>query len=623
LQSIFFAEDRIENVTVIHAENTVGKTSILNAFRFVLYANPESKGKRIELSQLMNRKALREGQSDFEVELRFTSNGQSYEISRKGWKEGTEWISTATLKIDQSAIPRDQIEKRINEIAPQEISRFFLFDGELLEEYEALLDQDNHDAEKIKSSIEKVLGVPSLLSALEAVESSVSYFRKAQVEEDRKGQAEKQAAGVLKQLMEDKSKSVLDRDGIQGDLGRVVRDLAVLRERLSKHQEKFKEHEEMKQTEGMRDVIVSNLKAKEGEHRESLSRLWLSLCKNRIVSCLPQSSGRSLDEDFLKNLIGQAISDCACPVCENSLNDHSIRALHEKLSAISEVKDSIGIKSLKSALAEINIRDDSVPSLESIRQEEAAIIYMERDRDDYNDKIKELALRLKGFGAEEVQLMYKQEAALESQKENLDSSLSRILGKIQEIDNNMAIQDKIIASGEGVAGRTSRYVSTGVAIEQALRSSVEKLRNELRQIVERKASDAFMNFTTRHRDYRGLRINENYGLEIINADDEVVPLRSAGASQIVALSLIMGLNNTGKSPGPVIMDTPFGRLDLGHRSKIVEFMPKSARQFVVFVHSGELDPKSDVYLKSLSERVGKSYEVRSLDSDYSEIGASL
>jgi DNA sulfur modification protein DndD len=287
------------------------------------------------------------------------------------------------------------------------------------------------------------------------------------------------------------------------------------------------------------------------------------------------------------------------------------------------VKDSIGIKSLKSALAEINIRDDSVPSLESIRQEEAAIIYMERDRDDYNDKIKELALRLKGFGAEEVQLMYKQEAALESQKENLDSSLSRILGKIQEIDNNMAIQDKIIASGEGVAGRTSRYVSTGVAIEQALRSSVEKLRNELRQIVERKASDAFMNFTTRHRDYRGLRINENYGLEIINADDEVVPLRSAGASQIVALSLIMGLNNTGKSPGPVIMDTPFGRLDLGHRSKIVEFMPKSARQFVVFVHSGELDPKSDVYLKSLSERVGKSYEVRSLDSDYSEIGASL
>ena len=44
------------------------------------------------------------------------------------------------------------------------------------------------------------------------------------------------------------------------------------------------------------------------------------------------------------------------------------------------------------------------------------------------------------------------------------------------------------------------------------------------------------------KSYRGLEINDNYGLEIIDASGGHVAVRSAGAEQIVALSLIDGLN---------------------------------------------------------------------------------
>jgi DNA sulfur modification protein DndD len=94
--------------------------------------------------------------------------------------------------------------------------------------------------------------------------------------------------------------------------------------------------------------------------------------------------------------------------------------------------------------------------------------------------------------------------------------------------------------------------------------------------------------------YRGLEINQNYGLSIVDSSDRYVSLRSAGAEQVVALSLIDGLNRTGRAAGPIVMDTPFGRLDLRHRDNILAYLPTVASQFVLLVHSGEIRPETDL-----------------------------
>jgi hypothetical protein len=46
-----------------------------------------------------------------------------------------------------------------------------------------------------------------------------------------------------------------------------------------------------------------------------------------------------------------------------------------------------------------------------------------------------------------------------------------------------------------------------------------------------------------------------------------LPIVSAGSEQIVALSLIGALNRCATREGPVVMDTPFGRLDRRHGSE--------------------------------------------------------
>ena len=122
---------------------------------------------------------------------------------------------------------------------------------------------------------------------------------------------------------------------------------------------------------------------------------------------------------------------------------------------------------------------------------------------------------------------------------------------------------------------------------------------------------------TTQRSYRGLEINDNYGLQIIDASGRDVAVRSAGAEQIVALSLIDGLNRTGRAAGPIIMDTPFGRLDLNHRDNILSYLPLVTSQFVLLVHSGEIRKETDLAI--IAERVGAVYEIREISSTQSRL----
>jgi DNA sulfur modification protein DndD len=142
------------------------------------------------------------------------------------------------------------------------------------------------------------------------------------------------------------------------------------------------------------------------------------------------------------------------------------------------------------------------------------------------------------------------------------------------------------------------------------------LRDKLRNEVGRNASDAFRELTTEP-EFEGLQINENFGLDIVDNRGRVIAERSAGAEQVVALSLMDGLSKTAGKKAPIIMDTPFGRLDRHHRANILKYLPTMAEQVVLLVHSGELDIEED--LQGIRNKVGGLYEISSLKSSQSTI----
>jgi DNA sulfur modification protein DndD len=126
-------------------------------------------------------------------------------------------------------------------------------------------------------------------------------------------------------------------------------------------------------------------------------------------------------------------------------------------------------------------------------------------------------------------------------------------------------------------------------LHDLFKESVDVYRDQLRHRVEADASRYFRQLTTEP-DYAGLRINDSYGLTIVHRDGSDIPVRSAGAEHVVALSLVAALQNNAQLRGPIVIDSPFGRLDGGHRARIVETLPDMADQVIVLVYEEELPP---------------------------------
>ena len=136
--------------------------------------------------------------------------------------------------------------------------------------------------------------------------------------------------------------------------------------------------------------------------------------------------------------------------------------------------------------------------------------------------------------------------------------------------------------------------------------AVDAYRERLRGRVEKDATALFVKLTSEP-EYNALRINDNYGLTIVHKDGSAIPVRSAGAEHIVALSLMGALQRNAPLRGPIVMDSPFGRLDQVHTTKVVQALSSMADQVLLLVYERELDAKKARNL--LEGKLRKEYRI--------------
>jgi DNA sulfur modification protein DndD len=147
-------------------------------------------------------------------------------------------------------------------------------------------------------------------------------------------------------------------------------------------------------------------------------------------------------------------------------------------------------------------------------------------------------------------------------------------------------------------------------------SAVDAYRERLRAKVEKDATALFRELTSEP-EYSGLSINDSYGLTIIHQDGSAIPVRSAGAEHIVALSLMGALQRNAPLRGPIVMDSPFGRLDDQHTAKVVQALPSMADQVMLLVYESELDPKQA--RNQLEGKLRKEYSIVRRSARHSEL----
>ena len=153
---------------------------------------------------------------------------------------------------------------------------------------------------------------------------------------------------------------------------------------------------------------------------------------------------------------------------------------------------------------------------------------------------------------------------------------------------------------------------------KALSEYLEKSRYLKVKKIEEEATRVFRELTNKKGVFDRVRINDDFTIQIIDRDGEVVDNEkiSAGEKQILALSFIAGLMRSTDKEAPVIMDTPFGRLDHEHKTNVMKFLHRLANQVVILATDEDINEEN---IDLIAPYIGKRYEIRFLPDKMSSI----
>lgn len=278
----------------------------------------------------------------------------------------------------------------------------------------------------------------------------------------------------------------------------------------------------------------------------------------------------------------------------------------------------------------LQIRQASLESMQSATDAQVLKIYEDQladllvQIDDAKGQFKDLRDEISRYGnVSDLTAVAKENAQnlakCYSKIENLKEGIQATKDKIKEADIALAsLEEKVRKAGTSDAdlNLAVKKVEICAALHQLFNDGIAAYRDKLKAEVERDATELFCKISS-DPDYTALKINDNYGLSIQHKSGEIIPFCSAGFEHIVALSLIGALHKNAPLSGPIIMDSPFGRLDPTHKKNITKALPLMSDQIILLAYTDEIDGQTA--REVLGSTLKKEYRLRKYGSFHTAI----
>ena len=629
-------------LVLIEGENERGKTTLFQGMRFALYGKMEDHdGNQVEASELANWDARDTGEPFwFGVTLRFEHDQQEIEVSRRRrgvLKMRVDGPSVELLdRRDQMRViggnpfPEKDIDDHVQRILHSDIASFFLFDGETLTRVERLLKSQDSAAIFVRENLERALGVP----ALRLLSNDLGYLAESA------GEAVRQAAKALKHNKEaqerferaddDYQRAQKDLDDLEGFRKQVERSLEETNTKLEEVDAIKEIYYERKGLLATLAQEQSDLQNAEEAARQVMENNWwipiaeqLKLAADKAADALADHAERAEKRVALSHDLAQLrkqLDDTICHTCGQDLPEEALAPLRAReadlVRALESEPQTESIQSITLTERRMRVFQEARVIQQQLLECEGEIRRCRMRIIDHSGKIDRLTERIQDTDLD-IAALDAQAADDRANLVRIDIALADATERRDKAIKERRSATEAITAATGVGGIEA---NAELSVLRDLGSYVDEamgdFRNRMRMRIQEEATDIFRQLTTED-EYAGLRIDGNYYLSIVDSNDRVVSRRSAGANQIVTMSLIGALAKCAVEEGPIVMDTPFARLDMGHRGRILKWTAALGSQVVLFVQSGEFDRSRD--LKHLDGRVGCAYVLRRVGTSSTKI----
>lgn len=606
-QDLVFATDEGKNVTLIHAENGVGKTAILNAILWCFYEKTTSHF--LQPDKLLSHEAQRDRTKEFQVGVLFEHEGDEYSVVRGHDHAGRPYFRAHQIDSNGSYRPLTHPESFVNSVVPAEMANYFFFDGEHIgtithqEIGEAIRNilgfslarEAIRDLEKIKQDIDKDLAQQS---------------KDAQVED---WQAQKERALTVGESLDEKKRqgesrlSVIERD--LADIEAALRDAPL----TSELQRQRDDYNALRRTEEAR-LSASYLELHRWLERYSIAVVGRELASEALLFINEGAvKGRipsPYNEQFVQDLLEAQKCICGRELTSGSKEFAAVQSLL-RTAATAVVNDRL--QKARSSITECQLHSKDARDQLKLVQQRIAECQSKLAR--LEGSLREIGDKLRGVDEAEVAaLEHKRDAALREQKqrqtelgswnEKLDTNRRAIEDLTARIESAIRRQ-----SHTRVLQKKSQFVASLIKDLQTILDRSEKaakgaLRKDLSGIIERVARRAYE-----------IELDDDFRLALLK--DGKVVAEGTGEKQLKSLAFISSLIRYAElrakqknevlvagAIAPFVIDSPFGHLDRTYRTSTSQFIPERARQVVFLLSSSQWN---GVVEETLHPRVGSEY----------------
>lgn len=628
--AINFAQSDQRNVTVIIGNNGCGKTALLNALTWLLYekfsdalAAPE---------HLVNRRAIREAEVGDRVQcwvqLHFEQQGRKYRMKRmrevrKTDVDGNYEMTDNTVLLESAGEDGrwqiiEEVAATINRILPEDLHRYFFFDGERIENL-----QRPDKKKEIASATTRLNGEETLNRAIshldrarQRFESDLRKIGDIEIQDllDEKQQLEEEKDQLLNaiKLNDENLAGLAIEKGKIDDLLQGLKAVEGLQKRRKELIDLYKHYEESlsKKRQDLTNLISNNA------YKVFLPRA-IQFFQNKTYDL--KASGElptAIKSPFVQGLLDQ--QKCICG-----------RELVPGDKAYQEVslwRDRCGFSEVEAIIFRMEGEAEQISNY--IPDFFVLLDQLQKDRLDIRTKISSVELELEDI-KEELRKSPEQEAReyqdkldeldklIDREKEARVLSLARLNpleDKIKEIDHQINKRQGLNDEQERVIRRIRACIAARERIDQ-VRS---RLRSGFRQDLGKRIGRIFSSIS--FKPYKPV-LSEDYTLQLMESDQSMI---TAGAStaenQVLSLAFIGGIIDQAREytaqrdllPGPdssvfpMVMDAAFGNLDPIYRSNVARRIPELANQVIILVNKSQWQ---DEVAKNTAARIGKQYVI--------------
>jgi DNA sulfur modification protein DndD len=643
----------------IYADNTVGKTAFWEAFQFALYGVVERRGMpntfRPMIKEdsgdhpLLNTDEFGKVGAKFFVEVHFSHDGSNYRLYR-GMKPRFE---NTPVKLPNHLLPDVNLENRsemganrhisnedrwIKEnILPNRLSKFFLFDGERLEEYEDLMTKDE-DID-LRNDIDNIIRTPILSEGVSTFKKSESRFRvkqgkaQAAIEQNKKRVKEfeklskhlKEAEASLKKLRAEKKDLQKKVDEIEQWLrdNDKTKEAAIRLDGIKSQIENAKKAEKgfradiIREMKGAWKIIISPMV---NQSKQMLSKEEKAQKKHIMQMARIEENIKHLGHE----MEGEPCTSCKRP--RKSPTSERKKEIETEMSKLHSDFDKHKENSRYPTHEQFHMRNMALNSLNSNESELTVLFEKETALMDEKKKLKKAEKdkerQLEHISEEKNQLVRAKLTEQKSIKVKLEQhsidegavlmSIDGYREELKEFTDSSKKDSKESAKIKKL--RKSTEISE--ALKQVFDSSLKEFREKMREKVEKRATNTFLRISNNRDNYKGLKITDKYAVSIINKKGK----RDAGSqaqSLVMAYSIIEALSSCSGFEFPMVIDTPGRGLAKSNVSSVYDFFIDSDRQVIFLPNDLELDPEEGD--RRYGKKVAATYELVKIDDDRTEV----